>query len=379
MLPNLAGLRLQTAPSATGVQLHTDDVEDTAGRAERREYVNAMWDSMEKSAGKLTSSMPPKQEETDDSIKFKAYQSSGGYQKLSNLFGPAEWVYQAITKFKKGSAPYRMFMATANEWSKTTNHGMTENHALQSNWGRHAAARFGANPESYEEHDPWFGHTKEFAHGLAAKQMTGFLGQAFKHEDGGWEPQKDTWAVDRIKLILEQCADEQPIADEESKTLLSLLESANADTRKGLLDEWGKTNVRELPKEPRDEANMYIEAMNDALKIKFTADPSNAYTALLMLTGDEALHEMRGRTADVWSTGGENETWAHDLLGRLMVERRRELWAYTPNKKGEWTLSGKTTDTYMNSKLHEATADLWSSDKTPKKHRTSIDMWARLY
>ena len=121
---------------------------------------------------------------------------------------------------------------------------------------------------------------------------------------------------------------------------------------------------------------MYIEAMRVALQHKFTADPSNAYTALLMLTGNEALHEMRGRTADVWSTGSENETWAHDLLGRLMVERRNELWAYTKKKAG-WALGNKYVDCYTHSAFHEATADLWSSDATPAKHRTKRDMWAR--
>lgn len=218
-----------------------------------------------------------KAEDDLSDIYFKAYRK-GEYRKLSNLFGPVEWMYQQA-KFKKGSEVYN-FLEEGKQRALQESFTSEEFKEILNALG------LNVNLKSYTDDDG------ALATGLIAK-MTSWI--AFK-------PESDL-AQRRLSYILKR-----PV----NKTDVMVWHAQNVNPELNHAD----TNA----------------LMLGLLRVKY-AIPQ--YKELLLRSGTRVLHEGKGRGApNKWEwqkqpltpeDEAKGYTRGQDILGKLLMQVRDEL------------------------------------------------------
>lgn len=220
----------------------------------------------------------------DDAVSFKAFKNTD-FRQLSNLFGPVEWKFQAV-KFRPGSGVHEWLMnGAAKEWT-------------------------------VEEFD------------VARKAM---------RHDGKLASYVDADGTVASGLLAQMCSliarnPESPVARKRVAFILGLDAPMDIPEQKA----WNVQNVLpELDLVARDE--LMLQLLRDKYQLP-------KYRALLLATGDRALHEGRGRgppnrwefhplndaqraeNAALVAAGGEPK-WSEggNVLGNLMTRVRDEI------------------------------------------------------
>lgn len=228
-------------------------------------------------------------------IFFKAYLNSP-WRKLSNLFGPVEWMYQQ-TKFKPESAVHQWLQMGL---------GMERNQQWDGDVGGNfdeARKRFFHDGQlaSYVTSD------KQVASGLLAQQTS----QIAKNPPGSDLARK---RLTHIRRAMKEWNLPRYMTQNE-------------------MDAWHAENVNGVATAEQTQARML-----EFLRVKYK-DPKYAdrgYADLLLSTGDSAIHELaagRGRPS-LWEykelTDAQRAAGyvsGGDLLGRLLTQVRAELRA----------------------------------------------------
>jgi hypothetical protein len=179
-----------------------------------------------------------KRKREEEDIYFKAYKN-GLFQKLSNLFGPVEWKFQAA-KFKTESGVREWLLKNATkEWTRE-----------EFDEAR-LAMKHGGKLESYVASDG------EIASGLLAKMCSLIASKP-----------KSVHARKRLEYIL----------------------GRSFDSKKA--EEWAAANVNEELGDAQKK-----ELLKNLLREKFEIPK---YRELLLETGDRELHEAKGQGAPNW-------------------------------------------------------------------------------
>ena len=269
-----------------------------------------------------------------DPIYFVAAKAGNGdFRKLSNLFGPTEWVYHARSKFRPLSKAYNWLMTQAelakNRTAQTDAHFMKLINLVSKKTKKQldAAADKGVDPCAF-----WRTPDGEPACGLAAKMLTSFASVARVAKDGtsNWnfdgpgEADKRKRFVTFLKLI--DNPEEQKLADD-------IVATRNRQKQKRLIDEWTAENM--IPENTKQK----VWALRFGIEEKYPYDAANPYTALLLSTGMRMLHEERSARKDkkgvdssewpyipwVWSEDTAAQARSGDIVGLLLRLRRYQV------------------------------------------------------
>lgn len=229
----------------------------------------------------------PKKRKREGGIYFKAYVNSP-FRKLSNLFGPVEWKFQA-EKFKPGSGVREWLLQNATkEWKLEELQEFDEARKAMNHTGRW---------ESYVASDG------EIASGLLAKMCSVIASNPTSKD-----------APKRLQYILKTQFD------------------------KAKAEEWAAANVNEELGDAQKK-----ELLKNLLFEKFKIPK---YRELLLKTGDIELHEAKGQGPPNWyeyeplseEQKLENERlislneppkWKEggDVMGTLLMQVREEIMA----------------------------------------------------
>lgn len=265
----------------------------------------------------------------DDPIYFVAARA-GDFRKLSNLFGPTEWVYHARSKFLPLSKAYLWLMEQAqlakNRTPATDAHFMELINRVSKKTKKQldAAAEKGVDPCAF-----WQTPDGEPACGLAAKMLTNFASVAHVAENGtsNWDL-KGPGEADKRKRFLTFL---ELIGEKEDVKRIE--QAKKKDAKKALIDKWTRDNM--IP----ENTETKVAALRFGIEEKYPYDAANPYTALLLSTGMRMLHEERSARKDsskvppstwpyipwVWSPNRDAQSRSGDIVGMMLRLRRYQV------------------------------------------------------
>ena len=317
-----ARAHLNVADIGAGCDDDDDDAEPSTG-----------WDAeVQKLKGEVAA-LPEAEQARGDPVYFVAAKAGFTPQKkLSNLFGPTEWIYHARSKFRPLSKAYHWLMEQA-EMAKNRTYD-TDEHFMRlinmvnpkSAKQRAAALEKGMDPNAY-----WQTPDGEPACGLVAKMLTGFASVARVNAQGmgDWNVKGRGEAQKRKRLLMFlELIGEAKLAGEIHK-------AKGDDEKKALINGWTSDNMV-----PENSARK-VDALRQGILEKYTAHPHNPYTNLLLSFGTRPLHEERNARKDkkaespsqwpfdpwVYSANPDAQPRCGDVVGMLLQLRRAAVRA----------------------------------------------------
>lgn len=320
LLPSLAHLNV----AAIGAGCDDDDDDDAEP--------SAGWDVEVRKLKAEVAGLPEAEQASGVPVYFVAAKAGFTPQKkLSNLFGPTEWIYHARSKFRPLTNAYNWLMEQADKAKRRTPE--TDAHFMglinmvnpKSAKQRDAAMAKGMDPNAY-----WQTPDGEPACGLVAKMLTGFASVARVNADGkgDWDVRGCGEALKRRRLLMFlRLIGEAALADE--------IRKAKGDRAKLLIDKWTSENM--VP----ENSELKVAALRQGILEKYTAHPHNPYTNLLLGFGTRPLHEERNARKDkkaeppsqwpfdpwVYSENPDAQPKCGDVVGMLLQLRRAAVRA----------------------------------------------------
>ena len=317
LLPSLAQLNV----AAIGAGCDDDDDDDAE--------LSTGWDA---EVQKLKAEVAALPEARGEPVYFVAAKAGFTPQKkLSNLFGPTEWIYHARSKFRPLTNAYNWLLEQAEKAKRRTPETDAQFMRLintvnpKSAKQRAAALEKGMDPNAY-----WQTPDGEPACGLVAKMLTGFASVARVNADG-----KGDWNVGgrgeaqkrRRLLMFLKLVGEAELADK--------IHKAKGTAATALINGWTSENM--VP----ENTALKVAALRQGILEKYTAHPHNPYTNLLLSFGTRPLHEERNARKDkkteppeqwpfdpwVYSENPDAQPRCGDVVGMLLQLRRAAVRA----------------------------------------------------
>ena len=322
LLPSLA--HLNVAAIGAGCDDDDDDAEPITG-----------WDVEVQKLKAEVADLPEAEQASGVPVYFVAAKPGFTPQKkLSNLFGPTEWVYHARSKFRPLTNAYNWLLGQAEmakrRTPETDAHFMKLINLVSKKTKKQlaAAADKGVDPCAF-----WKTPDGEPACGLAAKMLTGFASVAHVNADGNkgnWDVRGSGEAQKRKRLLMFLRLVGGPEAE-----LADKIDKAKGDDATALINEWTSENM--VP----ENSELKVAALRQGILEKYTAHPHNPYTNLLLSFGTRPLHEERNARKDkkaeppaqwpfdpwVWSENPAAQPKCGDVVGMLLQLRRAAVRA----------------------------------------------------
>ena len=323
LLPSLAHLNVAAIGAGCGDD-DDDDAEPSTG-----------WDVEVRTLKAEVALLPEAEQASGVPVYFVAAKPGFTPQKkLSNLFGPTEWIYHARSKFRPLTNAYNWLLEQAEKTKRRTPE--TDAHFMglinmvnpKSAKQRAAALEKGMDPNAH-----WQTPDGESACGLVAKMLTGFASVAGVNADGkgDWDVRGCGEAGKRKRLLTFL----KLVGGPEAELADKIRAAKGDDAKKRLIDEWTSANM--VP----ENSALKVTALRQGILEKYTAHPHNPYTNLLLGFGTRPLHEERNARKDkkaeppsrwpfdpwVWSENPAAQPKCGDVVGMLLQLRRAAVRA----------------------------------------------------